>query len=606
MPRIQSKVTVNNFVGGLVTDFHELNTPANVTVSEDNCDLDRKGSRKRRLGIDFEPGYELSTDSWTLADLDSFYLGNQVWESVNNDGNQNFLVVQVGSKLYYYDMTKDPVSSGLLPFTTDLTGHKAYSAVTNARIASSGVSIASGKGVIFISGEILIPFYVTYDADTNTITETEIDIKIRDLKLASGATDYEAIPTTMDYKLNYDYFNQGWYYNKILDVDHNKYSSVLELYYVREALSPNAGYRHYPPLSKSWWAGKVHALHDSVPDSFETFAPLVYDSIYTGNFLAPLGHYIVDPFNVDRSGVSGIAGFEIEQSPDRPSCVAFYAGKVFYGWKNQIFFSQTLLEDFSVSGKCYQQADPTAEYINDLVATDGGVIPLQYSGEIIAMVPFENSLIVFCTNGVWAISGGSVGQGFSADGFSIYKITSVGAISPRSVISIDGTPCWWSKIGIYLLNSSPGKQGFSVDNICKDKVQLFYDAIPGTSKLTATGAYDRLRKIIVWIYNGSTDAIDGNVYFCNKVLNFDTILGAFFPYTISDLTELTPRVADVFALLDVSTSTETVDVTDAAGNTVTDSLGAAVTVNETVLGNFDNQSSIGVKFLTFSKEITGG
>lgn len=606
MPRIQSKVTVNNFVGGLVTDFHELNTPVNVTVSEDNCDLDRKGSRKRRLGIDFEPGYELSTDSWSLAVIDSLYLGDQVWESVNNEGNQNFLVVQVGSKLYYYDMTKDPVSSGLLPFTTDLTTHKATSAITNDQIASDGVSIASGKGVIFICGSVLTPFYVTYNADTNTITETEIDIKIRDLKLQSGVTDYEDAPKDIDYKLKYDYFNQGWYYSKILDVDHKSYDSVLDLYYYREKLAPNSGFSHYPPLCKSWWVGKVNAVNGGIPDTFQTFAPLVYDAVYTGNLLAPLGHYIVDPFNIDRSGVSGIAGFQIEQSPDRPTSTAFYAGKVFYGWKNQIFFSQTLIDDLGVSGKCYQQADPTAESINNLVATDGGVIPLQYSGEIIAMVPYENSLIVFCTNGVWAISGGSVGQGFSADSFSIYKITSVGAISPRSVISVDGTPFWWSKIGIYMLTSTPAKQGFNVENICKDKIQLFYDAIPGTSKLTATGAYDRLRKIVVWIYNGNTDPIDGNVYFCNKVLNYDTLLGAFFPYTISDLTSLTPRVADVFALLDVSTTLETVDVTDGAGNIVVDSLGAAVTVQETILGNFDNQSSIGVKFLTFAKEITGG
>lgn len=608
MANVDGKVQINNFVGGLVTDFHELNQPQNTTIDEDNCDLDRKGSRKRRLGIDFETDYELSDDNWSSAEITDIYLGNSVWEAVNNDGNRDFLVVQVGSTLYYYDMAVEPVSAGALAFSTDLTDHKFSDAVTDAEVAASGVSIASGKGVIFVCGEKLTPFYVEYDEDAGTITETDLDLRIRDFKLQSDATDYEDEPTSIDYRLRYDYFNQGWYKTNIY-VGEAGYDTLiteplLDFYYSRFGGWTKPKVAAYPPLSKIWWIGQ--ATPDGDKHNHIRFDISWYVTPYVGNLLAPLGHYIVDPFNVDRSGVSGVDGFDIEQSNDRPTAVAFYAGKVFYGWKNQIFYSQTLLEDFTVAAKCHQQADPTAEDINNLIATDGGVIPLQYSGEIIAMVPYENSLLIFCTNGVWALGGSTVGQSFSADSFGLYKISSVGAISQRSVVLIDGVPFWWSKLGIYAIMSTQSKQGFEVKNILDKKAQLFYDAIPGVSKLYASGAYDYLKKVIVWVYNNDDTAIDSNVYFCNRVLNYDVLLSAFFPYTLSDLPDLTPRVADVFARSNVSRETTTVNVVDSLGVVVTDSGGNNVTVDVITLGNLDNQNNIGVKFLTFAKEIVSG
>lgn len=608
MANVEGKAQVSNFVGGLVTDFHELNQPQNTTVDEDNCDLDRKGSRRRRLGIDFEPGYEVSDVTWSTSALAGYYLGNQTWEAVNNDGSKNFLVVQIGPKLYYYDLSVDPVSSGLMPFTTDLTAHKFSGAVSDIDVAATQASITSGKGIIFVCGGKLTPFYVQYHEDTNTITEVELDVRVRDLKLQSGETDFELQPTSIDYKKRYDYFNQGWYITNMFagipGEDRLITEPLLDFYYTNYSHYTTTMTNAYPPLSKAWWIGQAAA--DGDKHNHIRFDISWYKTPYVGNLLAPLGHYIVDPFNIDRSSVSGVAGFTIEQSNDRPTAIAFYAGKVFYGWKNQILFSQTLIDDFGVAAKCYQSADPTAQDINNLVATDGGVIPLQYSGAIVTMVPFENSLLIFCTNGVWALGGGNIGSGFAADGFALYKISSVGALSSRSVVLVDGTPTWWSKIGIYMIASSQSKQGFSAENMLKDKAQLFYDAIPGVSKLFAAGAYDRLKKVIVWIFNGLTTPIDGNSYFCNRCLNFDTLLGAFFPYTLSDLSDLTPRVADVFPLFDVSTSTVSEDVVDALGANVVDALGADVTVNDTVIGNFDNQSNIGVKFLTFTKEIVSG
>ena len=594
MARTQGKATVNNFVGGLVSDFHELNQPQNTTVDEDNCDLDRKGSRKRRLGIDYENGFTLSDDSWALNTFGTFYTKASTWESVENNGNRNFLVVQVGNMLYFYDLAIEPLSSGILPFTVNLDDFRVPSYYTTSPYEAN---VASGKGALFVVGEAFEPFYIKYDVDANDITTTQLTLKIRDLDLQDhdmGLTDQF---TTLTIQQKYDLFNQGWYSKCPAAGDPNSPTDgepVFDWYFHKK--------HKYPQKAKSWWVGKRVGISTGAT----IFDPTEYDTVYVGSTLAPLGSYILDAFNQDRSKASGIAGLPVVQESSRPTSVAFASGRVFYGFKNKLYFSQVIIDDFTVAEYCYQEADPTAEKINDLIATDGGVVPLQASGNIVAMVPFENSLIVFSTNGVWAVSGSTMGQGFSADGFSIYKITSVGAISSRSVISVDGTPCWWAKIGIFILQSDPAKQGFAVQNILKDKLQLYYDAIPGASKLYATGAYDRRKKVITWAYNSGTDPIDGNPYFCDRLLNYDLILSAFYPYTLAELPTNTPRVADVFALYDVSQSTEEENVVDESGAIVVDEALDDVTTDVIIIGNFDNELNIGIKFLTFAKEIVGG
>jgi len=169
MARTEAKVTVNNFVGGLVTDYHELNTPQNVTVDEDNCDLDRKGSRKRRLGIDYEDGYEFSDNTIAASSFSDYYLKTYKWKSVNNDANINFLVVDLANIIEFYAMALPSLSPTRKAFEVDLDDHLAPGATTSAR---SGIQVDAGDGVLFVVGEYLEPFFITYNEDTDTSTET--------------------------------------------------------------------------------------------------------------------------------------------------------------------------------------------------------------------------------------------------------------------------------------------------------------------------------------------------------------------------------------------------------------------------------------------------
>lgn len=583
MARTELKSVVNQFVGGLITDYHELNTPENVTVDEDNVDLDRKGSRRRRKGIEFENEYE--TQNITAAR--DTYLKTYEWNSVNNDGDVNFLVVQAGNYLYFYDKSAEPLSSGQYSFGVNLGDHLAAGQSTTA---DAGVQVASGKGVLFVVGAKINPFYITYDEAGSTITETTIDIRIRDLEELDTVLANDAQPSTITDERRYDLYNQGWNQDDKLSYDLRSttgafWANVFNFYRNTRG--------KYPPKTKPWWVGK--RIGD---DATEVFDPSgQYDMIEGGNTLAPLGHFILDPFNKDRATASGVAIPTVTET-ERPTAVAFHAGRVFYGFQNKVFFSQVIEDDLSVAGKCYQDADPTSEHIFDLVAVDGGVIQITTSGKIFSLFPMDNSLIVFTTNGVWSINGSSVGEGFSATGHSVSKITSLDAVSTRTIISIEGIPCWWGTNGIYTLTSNPSKDGFSTTNLLEGKIQNFYDAIPSLSKRCASGTYDKIRKIIVWVFSDVDPNLNDNLYFCNRVLNLDTVMGAFYPYTITPKDEASPYISDVFPIESLLAQRVEEIVVDNLDDPVVTNNGASVTAfvgTELVEASF---SSGGVKYLT--------
>lgn len=602
MSRTEAKVTVNNFVGGLTSDYHELNSPPNTTIDEDNCDLDRKGSRKRRLGIDFEDNFQKSTVTFSTTDWETMYVGTFEWKSVNEDGTQNFLVTQGGNILSFFNMNNNTLSAGEMAFTIDLDDHLTPGYSTSAPYPTS---MASGKGLLFVVGEAIEPFYVTYDPVAISISITPITIKIRDLALQDHALLYTDQPTVLTDAQRYDLLNQGWGAVTITGSSHdyNQTSRVLNYYYDLQGT--------YPPKSKSWWVGKI----TSITHSWQMFDIATYNSAYVGSTLAPLGTFILNFFNQDRTGAvmalpKDWGGPDIPYLPivvqtGRPTSVAFMSGRVFYGYKNKILFSQVLLDDLTVAGNCYQQADPTAEKINDLIATDGGVLTIIDAATIFAFQVFENALFVFTSNGVWALGGSTIGAGFSAIDFSIYKVTEAGVLSSRSIVSVLGAPVWWGKDGIYRLVGDPAKQGYSADNIIQKKekdgkgLQLFYNVIPPLSKVYATGAYDHIKKVITWIYNSTDTVLGDNPYACNTVLNYDTILDAFYKYSLAPVTDLAgPYIVDVFDTLDIIATIETDPVIDLLGNIVIDIATDNVTTNTTILGNSANTTS-SLKFFTF-------
>lgn len=610
MARTEAKVTVNNFIGGLVTDYHELNTPQNVTVDEDNCDLDRKGSRKRRLGIDYEDSYQFSSNVVNEDDLSGTYLKTYKWKAINNNANLNFLIVQLGSTLEFYDLNFDALSANRKSFEIDLEDYKIPGATTTS---NTGIQVDSGKGVLFIVGKYIEPLRVEYDEDADDITVTETPISVRDLTQMLNDPDNIGFKTSeadFSLELYYDLYNQGWG-SLIKGNDSNNPGAT-----VTQGVTALGFYRSsigsYPPKSKPWWVGKRSAV-DAGEAGFEIFDPSgVYEMVEAGSTLAPLGHFIINPFNIDRNSVlaaqqaanplsSGYylsTTFEVETDFTRPTAVAYHAGRLFYGHNNTVYFSQLLYDDLDNAGKCYQAADPTAEDINELVDSDGGTILIPTSGEIIAFVSLENILLVFSDNGLWSIGGAAPGEGFTATGFTVSKLSSIGAASNRSIVTAEGTPYFWADEGIFTVQSDQAKIGFKVINICEKKIQEFYDDIPDTSIRYASGAYDKVKKVITWIFNSTSSTLHGNVYACNRDLNYDLLVQAFYPYTRSDLSSNSPFVVDVFSIKSVLQQTNEVNVVNSSGTEVVNSSSVQVVADEVSLGS--TTLDVGLKFLTLT------
>lgn len=309
----------------------------------------------------------------------------------------------------------------------------------------------------------------------------------------------------------------------------------------------------YPSNSEIWWAYRrpLELGTQEPPKNYlEVFDPSLRHQVSTGNSPAPMGHYVLDAFHLDRSLVSGVNGLSVQDSGGRrPSAVAFYAGRVFYGGVNvsgfntKVYFTQVLERPEQVQA-AHQQLDPTNEDLRDLLATDGGVIVIPEVTEVYHMVPMGESLFIFSRNGVWQVSG-SNGLGFRANDYSVNKVSGTPAISNLSFVIVEGAPLWWNKHGIYTITINQTGQG-QVQPLTDDTIMQFFDKIPAESKFYAKGAYDPLTNRVQWLYRSTEAETPEQIFKYDRILNLDTRTGAWFPYSLPN----TGRV-DVKGIFDV-------------------------------------------------------
>jgi hypothetical protein len=205
----------------------------------------------------------------------------------------------------------------------------------------------------------------------------------------------------------------------------------------------------------------------------------------------------------------------------------FYSGASSTFWSNAVFYSQLVDKEDKV-GKCYQDADPTSEHISDLIATDGGVLFIDSAVDVMAMIPYESSLVIFASNGVWELSGVN-DDGFKATSFKIKKTSDFGAVGPSSIVSTGTGFVYWSASGIYALTREQISGSLQAASVSATTIQSLYDSINGAQKKAAKGFFDEVNKIIYWMYNSDVSPTQPNMV--NKVLLLDTRLSAFYTLT---------------------------------------------------------------------------
>lgn len=554
MGRQIQNLEFNAFVKGFITEAGPLTFPENATIAEQNFVLNKDGSRNRRLGMDYEDDYVKRVSS-EVSPLNGLAIQTYVWKNVGGDSGKEFLVIQIGSEISFFDNTQTSVSNNLIQTFTDAS--KSY----------VPASFSTVNGILVVAtGEYEISSY-EYTLD-NVIVQKTFTLRVRD---TFGVEDLEDVtntdlrqgqgislrPTVLTNAHTYNLRNQSFSAPR-------RGSSTIVLDTISAFYTAN---------------GKFPSNADSVnyalyPDSqntenrlVERFFPKDLADNPPGNFAATNGAFVIDILKRGTSRLTALQELETnypeivygsitipeDYTEDGATVVKEYAGRVFYaGFNdgvtdgdshsprlgNHILFSQVVKNQADLS-KCYQDADPTSNVFSDLVATDGGLIRLEGAFNIQKMEVISNTLIVFAQNGVWAVSGGS-DYGFEATNYRVDKIADHGLINPSTVVNVDNSLVYWGLSGIYSIG--PDQYGkIAAQNITSATIQKFYEDISPLQKVSARGVYDSYRRQVRWLYNTNLSS-GGETY----ELILDVGLGAFFIYKIGTLTTGLPKPVALF------------------------------------------------------------
>lgn len=544
MPRQQVKKTYFTFVGGLNTEGGYLTFPANRWKEGVNVIPQFNGELHLRTAMNYEHNFQLSAQLDSTSVKQTLAYGAYEWNNVQGSGGTNYIVVQRGRFLHFYENVGSQTSRTELAstFIIDLAAYQSsnYPLV----IGSQPVQCASTNGKLLIVSPGTEPILVEQVEGDTAFTVTKLTLQMRDFEgdlsdiYVGNAVDTN--PATLTDAHKYNLLNQGWRNPHI--------GSQIDAYFTSQG--------NYPSNAQQWFAGK---------DTSDNFDPALLVKQEFGKSRAPQGHFLLDVFYRDRATAAGIAGLVLEDEFYRPSTVEFFAGRAWYaGVSNSskigswVLFSQTGMSKDKFAN-CYQAADPTSEQQSDLVASDGGVIPIHGVGSVLKLVALDRALLVFADNGVWSIAG-PADSGFSATSFEVTQLTSVGASGPDSIVRIESGAVYWSGEGIFQV--SVGQGGFlEAKNITDTSIASFYNDINASAKLYASGVYHARDKKVYWLYQNSPNT-DGATdrFLKDRILVLDTRLGAYYNHSIQPLASNSPFILDAIVTKGSSSQATSFDV----------------------------------------------
>ena len=540
-------IEANQWVKGLITEASPLNFPEGSSIDEENFVLDRDGSRSRRLGIDYELQHSLVNLAIT-ATATSYAIQNYLWENVGQEPQTNYLVHQFGNKLYLFDADVTAVSSNAL-----FGGAISLTATTVERYSFASIQ---GNLIIAVGDQalrVIQPISSTY-----TLTFTRL--KVRDFwGVDDGFATDERTSTLTDLHA-YNLYNQGWPAEFFCSADPDN------------PVTMNNGAVEDPVERTKTSLGSYPSNADIMASAMtflqngrKAYYPHALDNIVAGNTPAASGHYIIDLFNrsqgrKDTYDADVAAGFPArrdykasiltDQSTGGIKTVAAYAGRIFFACSpgetggdaespkvgTFVLFSQ-LVDNLADLESCYQEADPTAEDISDLIDTDGGYLQLPDAINIKALVPFKSALLVFADNGVWSIDGGP-SNAFTATGYQSQFLTNNGAISAQSIVITTDAVLYWSRNGIFAIGA--GQNGIEIQSLTQFTIQKLYNSIPYNSKKYATGYFDDVSQRCRWLYQNLYNDEFPQKYTHELIL--DLSMPAWSKFTLKDTDTRTPRV----------------------------------------------------------------
>lgn len=207
MPRRNLTKEVSAYIRGINTEASPLVFPENASLDESNFTLLRDGSRKRRLGIDYEENFtKIIRNGITLRASGDIAFSSYRWENVSGDAKNVILVIQIGNVLDFFDGTKDNITNNLIHSYTNTE----VSVSTNIDMSSvdGKLVVADGSGNIktfrYVNGTIEMSTSRVLTRDLWGVDSFEEGV---DLTIGSGIT---IRPTELTDNHLYNLRNQGW------------------------------------------------------------------------------------------------------------------------------------------------------------------------------------------------------------------------------------------------------------------------------------------------------------------------------------------------------------------------------------------------------------
>ncbi len=587
---------------GFVTEFTPLSFPREAAIDVDNCVMDKDGSVRRRPGIDLEQGFKLNTVAGaqlTATALTEITFSTHLWEFVSNSGTLNIVVVQSGATLQFFAQF-GAVSANLLgtldlgPFAVDLS-----------KLRREPIVIASGLGNLYIVNPYMEPLRVSYDGIT--FDATPINIRIRDTEGLEDGLEIDQRPGVLFRNHYYNLRNQGWTDANIKEFggvdasvdlcarsgdvgglpaggvgefdaaaatvicEAQGLSGLALVACVLVAASEFAGGTGiWPSNSDNMNVGIV-----SNQDGNLEFDPNFIINDNFGNTPQAKGHFILNAFAKDYDDALDCVGTSQAFFPRRPEAVAFHQGRAFFTTANLansiggVFYSQQLVKP-DLDGECFQEADPTAAEINDLIDTDGGFLPMPGVGQIYSLNEVGNGLAVIASNGVWYITGGDISSGITATSLRLDKISKLGAMGPSNIVEAEGSVFFWGIDGIIQLQVGDNF-GLTATNITNESIQSFYIVIPAVARREASAVYIAEERKIYWAYREEIEGVTPSLISKNKFLILDFDVGGFYKYSIAESAAQTfPEIVGLTFVKPLASQSALVPVLELNGDIVTE------------------------------------
>jgi hypothetical protein len=309
--------------------------------------FDESGRVTRRLGFDYEIDYVL--ESVDFEDDEAFT--EFVWNNVNGDGLLHFFVQQQGATLHFYDLSgSTSLSANKKSFTVDLNDHIPDSSVENPALYACQYAVSDGDLVVV--NPVCEPFSVTFTAITDTITETDIILKVRDFEGVNDDMTLNERPTKSVLTLisdepehYYNILNQGWH--------------------AVDALTQWDAARTDMPSN----ADQVLYYRASETDAFDNTKVAAKSP---GNTPAPKGHFILDVHDVDRPTAitdDGLSGVSVGGHTQIPQSLGTRSGDFTGGGGHPAIFDSDTTQTFAISGT---QSGTTGSIVKTYQPISGG------------------------------------------------------------------------------------------------------------------------------------------------------------------------------------------------------------------------------------------